>query len=135
MSGGGSGGWGAGRRRRRSSKWGVGVEWGNRWSATLRGTSAATGGEGVGGGGADKWVWEGLLSPKVPAGMTRRVRVRVGVAVCVCVCLHACARMCESKEPRSDPGEVRGPTAAAPDTPGPLSGLLLGGPMEGRPGR
>lgn len=44
------------------------MEWGNRWSATLRGTSAATGGEGVGDvrrdWGADKWVWEGLLFPQ-----------------------------------------------------------------------
>lgn len=65
---------GGGSRGERSCKWGVGVEWGNRWYATLRGTSAATGGGGRGGVGADKWVWEGVLFPKVPAGMTRRRR-------------------------------------------------------------
>lgn len=57
----------------------------------------------------------------------------MGVVMCVRVSLHACARMCESKECRSDPGEVRGPAAAASDTPGPLTGLKLGGLMEGRP--
>lgn len=47
-------------------KGGMGVEeGGNRWYATLWGTSAATGGgRRWGGVGADKWVWEGGTFPQ-----------------------------------------------------------------------
>lgn len=79
------------------------MEWvggwgGNRWYATLRGTSAAMGGEG-GGVGADKWRWEGGLFPKVPAGMTRR---GTSMWVCLHVCMSVPACACVKEEPYSD---------------------------------
>lgn len=52
------------------------------------------GGRGRGGVGADKWVWEGVLFPKVPAGMTRRRRWWGGGGVdwlCECASMRALA--------------------------------------------
>lgn len=78
---------------------------GNRWYATLRGTSAATGGGG-GGVGADKWGVGGGTFPQSASrddeeGDYSCTSVCVCVCLCDCVfapsCLHACARMCEAR--------------------------------------
>lgn len=89
--GGGSGGWGTGGRRRRKSKWGVGGGVGQQmvrhaardvgchgWGGSEGRRRRESGGRGWG---QINGCGRGYFFPKVPAGMTRRVRV--GVVMCV----------------------------------------------------
>lgn len=72
------------------------VSGGLGWSGATDGTPRCEGrwlprvGGGRGGVGADKWVWEGVLFPKVPAGMTRRRRWGVDW-LCECASMRALA--------------------------------------------